>query len=290
MMISKPLSKKTVPIGAFLLFLSLSLSAYYWAVYIHPYVFSVEAYIEGKNITIFPESEGRIISSYVKEGDLVSKGQVLFTLDDALLQADQRESLLKLKALEGKVAFLKKTLDSKMKLYIEHRKDLDIGSIAKKDLTSALHNLEKAKNEYEKADSILALEKIKYEKLEQQLLQKKVIAPYDGVITKSFLQTGLFVDKKDPILNINNTNNIWTYAWVKEKDLQSLKLGMKTKVSLEAYPDLLLNGKIEFISPSTKKRKNKKLIPIKISIDTSSLNKDYLFCNGMTAKVKIKTK
>jgi len=110
------------------------------------------------------------------------------------------------------------------------------------------------------------------------------------VITKSFLQTGLFVDKKDPILNINNTNNIWTYAWVKEKDLQSLKLGMKTKVSLEAYPDLLLNGKIEFISPSTKKRKNKKLIPIKISIDTSSLNKDYLFCNGMTAKVKIKTK
>jgi len=147
-MISKPLSKKTVPIGAFLLFLSLSLSAYYWAVYIHPYVFSVEAYIEGKNITIFPESEGRIISSYVKEGDLVSKGQVLFTLDDALLQADQRESLLKLKALEGKVAFLKKTLDSKMKLYIEHRKDLDIGSIAKKDLISAQNKLKKTKNKY----------------------------------------------------------------------------------------------------------------------------------------------
>lgn len=262
----------------------------YWFYYVFPYVTALEGYIEGRQVLVCPANDGKIISSSVKEGDFVKKGQLLFQLDDRLAQSERKQVIAKLDSLKEKKSFSQKLLDDSMKHYLDTRRKKDQSIATEKELISSLRVLEERKENFEELKNSLFIEEMKLEHLNQKLYQKSIEAPFDGVITKCHYVKGSYVEKKDPVLCLFDAKKIWGYAFVSEKDIHKIKLGSFAEICLDAYPSLILSGKVEFIAPMTKQVDHKKLIPIKISIDKKALTKDAFICNGMSANFKIKVK
>lgn len=275
----------------FIIFLFITVSSTYWLIYIHPYIHSNDAYIEGNQIHVSSVKEGKIFKQYVKEGDRVEKGTLLFQLDDHFLQLEKKEALANLEMTQEHITSQKQKTENAMINYIEKRKLKDQGLVNQDELVLALNTLEKEKQINNDFHSSLNIQKIHLEKIDEKIAQRKVYAPFEGVIGKCFKHAGSFVKQGEPVFSLYDSKKMWTYAHIKEDQLKKIKLGDFVKITLKAYPDLVLDGKVLFILPTASKEN--KLIPIKISINLDDFldNQNNIFiCNGMSAEVDIKIK
>lgn len=271
------------------LFLFVSFTSLYWLIYVHPYVSTGDAYIEGHQIQISPESDGKILEGKVQEGDKVKKGQVLFKLDDDLLQSEKKHILSRVSSLRETVANFQKDLDQKMNAYLEN---IRAKGTQREKIDSNLKDLDDARTLLESSKTSLSLEVINLEHIEYKLAKRVIEAPFDGVVTKCHFHPGSFVEKNDKVLCVYDSTKLSAYAYIKEGEIKKVKVGAEVNICLKAYPDHPFKGTVDFISPSVKRIKKKKLIPIKISIDSSQLSRqstqDILLGHGMSANVKIK--
>lgn len=285
-------SKKfyTSQLFIFSAFFVASFAILYWFYYVFPYVTTLDGYIEGRQVLVCPENDGKITSSKVKEGDFVKKGQVLFKLDDRLTQSERKQVVAKLTALKEKEIFSKRLLDDSMKDYLDKRREKDLGIVAQEELITSLRTLESRKESFEEIKNSIFIQEMKLECMDQKLCQKSIAAPFDGIITKCHYSKGSYVEKKDPVYCLFDAKKFWAYAFVSESDLHKIKIGSVAEVFLEAYPKHILPGRVEFIAPTTKTLHQKKLIPLKISIDTNALFDEAFICNGMSANIRIKVK
>jgi hypothetical protein len=76
-----------------------------------------------------------------------------------------------------------------------------------------------------------------------------VPAPIDGVVTERFANVGLNVDPTTRLFTVVDLSNVWVVADVYERDLQRVREGTRATVTMTAYPDRPLEGRISFIDP-----------------------------------------
>jgi membrane fusion protein (multidrug efflux system) len=69
-------------------------------------------------------------------------------------------------------------------------------------------------------------------------------SPVDGVIDKKFVNASEYVSAGQRLLMLHDPNRIWVSANVRETDIKHLKLGSAAAVTVDAYPDNVLRGKI----------------------------------------------
>jgi membrane fusion protein (multidrug efflux system) len=86
---------------------------------------------------------------------------------------------------------------------------------------------------------------------QQQLDYTTLRAPVAGVIAKKNLQIGQVVQTGRPLLAIVPLHNIWIEANFKETQLAHMRPGQKATIDVDAFPDLVLTGTVESISPGT---------------------------------------
>lgn len=80
--------------------------------------YSYPATLKGENdAEIFPQVSGRIIHKYVNPGQRVSKGQVLFQIDDVTYQAAYEVAAANLEMAKAQVNAAQLTLESKQRLF-----------------------------------------------------------------------------------------------------------------------------------------------------------------------------
>ncbi len=152
------------------------------------------------------ETGGRIIKRYANEGDYVTRGQLLATVDMQTLEKQLDE-------LATSYSLATTIYDRQKRLW-----DQNIGS--------ELQFLE-AKTKKE------SLEKTKAT-LESQLVKKNIYAPISGVVDQEFLQEGEMSAPGVPILRILNTRKVKIVADLPENFLGSVKKNDKVSVFFPA--------------------------------------------------------
>ena len=76
-----------------------------------------------------------------------------------------------------------------------------------------------------------------------------VTAPVGGSITSLAVAPGNMInDPTQPLMTIADLSTVWVTALVPEKDVASVSKNQDAEVSLEAYPDRALHGKVLFVS------------------------------------------
>lgn len=139
--------------------------------------------------------------------------------------------------------------------------------------------------------------------VKEQLKRVVVIAPCDGIVTKRTVQEGQFVSTGQALCSIIDNQSLWVTANLKETQLKNIKIGQVVDIKLDAYPDLILRGKVEALNGATGAKfslfppdnstgnfiKVTQRFPLKISIDSLPKDKALLF-PGLSAFVKIKIK
>ncbi|MFP6747840.1 MAG: HlyD family secretion protein [Alphaproteobacteria bacterium] len=136
--------------------------------------------------------------------------------------------------------------------------------------------------------------------LERQRLDlsdRTIKAPSIGTIDRTFIEPGEYVARGQRLLLMHNSAVIWVEANVKETDIRNVKLGAVAKISVDAYPDLVVVGEVVRIgnaatnqfallpspNPSGSFTKITQRLPVKIAVPQT----DGLLRPGMMVEVEI---
>ncbi len=181
-----------------------------------------------ENILIYPEYQGVLSNVYVKQGQQVSRGQVLAKIDDGGLSSQ-------LAQLETQYALAKTTYERQQRLW-----DQQIGSEIQ---------LLQAKTNMEASESAV-------KQLQSQLGKTSIRAPFSGVIDEIITEQGSVVGPGGmALMRLVNLSDMRVKASVPENYLQSVTKGDPVKVNFPAI-DTSIDGKISgvgsFINPTNR--------------------------------------
>jgi membrane fusion protein, multidrug efflux system len=79
----------------------------------------------------------------------------------------------------------------------------------------------------------------------------RILAPADGLVGQRQVRPGQFVNVGTQVIAVVPLPNIWVIANYKETQMTNVRLGQSAKVTVDAFPDLVLNGHVEAWSPGT---------------------------------------
>jgi membrane fusion protein, heavy metal efflux system len=180
---------------------------------------------------------GRLIALKVALGDRVSRGQVVAVIDSPDLgQAlNDNEKAADSFRLTGKNL---ERQDAQNKLGVASDRDLDQ---AKSDHAQAAA-------EYTRSQARLKMLGVAPD-ARSSLRELAVTAPVAGSVTALNVAPGNMInDPTQPLMTIADLSTIWVTALVAEKDVASVSKNQDAQVTLSAYPDRVLQGKVLFVS------------------------------------------
>ncbi|GLS19326.1 multidrug resistance protein [Labrys miyagiensis] len=78
-----------------------------------------------------------------------------------------------------------------------------------------------------------------------------IVSPADGLVGQRQVRPGQFVNIGTQVIAVVPLPNIWVTANYKETQMTNVRLGQSAKVTVDAFPDLVLTGHVEAWSPGT---------------------------------------
>jgi membrane fusion protein (multidrug efflux system) len=79
----------------------------------------------------------------------------------------------------------------------------------------------------------------------------KIVAPADGLVGQRQVRPGQFVNIGTQVIAVVPMPNLWVTANYKETQLTNIRRGQTARVTVDAFPDLVLTGHVDSWSPGT---------------------------------------
>ena len=79
----------------------------------------------------------------------------------------------------------------------------------------------------------------------------QIRSPIDGMVGQRQVRPGQFVNIGTQIVAVVPLPNIWVIANYKETQMTNVRIGQTARVTVDAFPDLVLSGRVESWSPGT---------------------------------------
>ncbi|WP_346354475.1 efflux RND transporter periplasmic adaptor subunit [Azotosporobacter soli] len=219
---------------------------------------------------ISPKLDGRIGALFVEEGQWVTAGQSLATLENGEFGAQVSQAQGTLYASAADLSQARVDLSRAQSLFAQ-------GAISQQQLDAAgakVANLE----------GLVRANRGNVGYQEARLENTNVTTPHRGVILNRYLQTGDYAKAGTAIVTVADTSVMLAKATVGEGQITQLKLGDMAQVLVEALSTQPFIGKITKIVPAA--AVPTRTFTIEVSID----NADNTLLAGLTAKVLVNGK
>lgn len=216
---------------------------------------SYPATIKGKtDIDVRPLVSGFITKVHVDEGQVVSKGQVLFTLDQVQYQAAVDQAQAAVLVAETAVQTAQLTANTKRSLF-------------EKNIISEYEN-QLAQNSLAQAQAQLAQAKAGLVNAQKNLSYTVVTAPSSGVVGKIPNREGSLASPSmvTPLTTVSDTGDVYAYFSLTEKDILEMTEENKSlAAAIKAMPEVQLR-----LSDGTIYESTGKVATITGTIDSST--------------------
>ena len=118
------------------------------------------------------------------------------------------------------------------------------------------------------------------------LSRTRIVAPFDGVITKVDIKEGEISSPNTPVISMLNDGEYQIETFVSENDIGKLKINQTVKVTLDAYGrDLFFDALVISVDPAETVKDGVSTYRTKIQF----VGKDEKVKSGMTANIEIET-
>ncbi len=168
------------------------------------------------------QTSGVVAQILVKAGQQVKKGDVLVVLDDGVEKANLAVS-------EAKLASVRQTYQSYVKLFRSH-------SVSKQELDNAKASL----------DSLQA----NIDALKASLSRRQIVAPFSGTTGIVKVNVGQFVNAGGDVLRLEDRSQMKVDFAIAQNNLAKLHLGQTIVATTDAYPNQEFSGEISAIDPA----------------------------------------
>jgi multidrug efflux system membrane fusion protein len=180
---------------------------------------------------------GRLAEVLVREGDKVTKGQVLARFEEAELQSKVNERRSALDAARADARWTSRDRSDK-----ESLASRNIVSQSAADLARATA---------ENRSSMVSVAEAQLEVAVRNLNDAQVVAPFDGVVGERLATQGESLPVDGKILALLDTSHVEIAAQMPAADVVRLRVDQPATVTLEGFGDRSFNGRITRISPTT---------------------------------------
>lgn len=200
---------------------------------------------------------GIIAAIYVKEGETVSKGQLLATLDLTEINAQVQQATQSVEKSNRDVQRVKNLFEDTAATLEQYQNVQTQQNVASENLRIAKFNLQYA----------------------------QIRAAENGVITKKLMNGGELASPGAPVLEMNsNSDNDWVVRFgVSDKDWAQLQKGNEAIVNLDAYPEINFKGIITEVAQASDPVTGTYEMEVKV------LPGEKKFAAGLFAKIQINT-
>lgn len=211
------------------------------------------------------EVAGQVKSVNVELGSYVKKGDILFKIDDEYKKYDLTRA--ESQKMIAKADYEKSELD-----YQRYKKLFETKDVSEFDLENM-----RLKRDVSKANFMAA--EAGYNAAKKQFDDTAVKAPFDGFISKKFIDIGDMIGMGAPVGKIIDIELVKIKVEIAEIDVPKVKIGQIVKINLDAYPGEEFKGKVTAISPEADEVT--KTFPVEIKLRNTE---DYRIKPGMIAK------
>lgn len=284
--------------------------------------------VESDTVRISPLVAGRLTEVNAVEGMTVKKGAVIARIDTADYELQLKQADTGVRAASARLALVKKGVRSEdlasakelvnqaeiaadkfEREYQRLSRLKEAGSVTEKDLDDmmtqrdrAKSQVEQAKKQYEKAQNGAQKEEIEAAKAAYDqarsvidILKKKVAdctiyAPRDGTVLHRLAEPGEVAAPGITLAIISDLSTVKITAFVPERDLGLVKLGLQAAVRVDSFPDKALTAKVSRIAdvaeftPKTIQTKEERVKTV-YRIELTADNKEGIFKPGMPVDV-----
>jgi HlyD family secretion protein len=230
---------------------------------------------------------GKVIEITHRDGDYVHRGDVLARVEPDLNQAqslaDTKNSVA---SAEIRLRDAKKKFDDNNALFTQ-------GLLAPSQHRDVETEYLSARQDYDKArEKYVLVEKsgIPIGQSAANFKGSNVVAPMDGVVLTKQVEIGESITSGVSSFNagtvlftVADTSRMIVKAGVNEVDIGKIRVSMPVKVTLDAYPKVAFQGRIDRIAPAVRIDDKVRVFDVEIRLDAQGRE----LRSGMTANIEV---
>ena len=234
----------------------------------HPAIYESVGTVSAKTVsTISSKVMGSVTNVFVREGDIVKKGDRLATIDDRQAAAMFHQA----KAALGAARRAESSADAGAELatatYTRYQNLM-------KDESASPQEYDEIKSRYQQAQAGLAAAKERVKEAEAALALAAVkmkdaliLAPYDGIIRKKMVDVGDLAAPDKAMFSMENKNAYVADLVLPEQYIHTVDLNQKITVTVSALGNKTFAGSVQDIFPAADTKSRSFLIKIELPID-----------------------
>lgn len=265
------------------------------------YVTTDEGSVDGEQVNLGSRILGRIDTIEVEEGARVAAGDVLATLDDTDLRAQEAQSQASLAYARQNLELARVNLNTSREDYNRMRNLYENDAATKEMYDHAGSGLEATQAQYNLAQAQVDTATAQMGVIEAQLLNMRIHAPISGTVDTINLSAGDVVQPSQSIMTINNLDDLWIAANIEETDIARVQVGAPVIVTVDAFGKREFPGTVEMVYPGIvapafqigEFTKTTQRIPVRIRFDKLEWGLDdaggVRLIPGMSVEVKVRT-
>jgi membrane fusion protein (multidrug efflux system) len=190
-----------------------------------------------------------------RPGDRVKSGEILITLDDRELNAQQREAMASLASAEA-------DLTTRKSEYERVKKLRDSGTIS-------VDELSRVEGAYRVTEALMRRAKETISRIEVQISYTKIASNTDGLVSERFAEPGDLATPGKPLLAVYDPNDLELQVNVPESLAAGLAVGQKLDIRIDAN-NLAIAAQIREVVPQAQQASRSVLV--KLALPQASSN------------------
>jgi membrane fusion protein (multidrug efflux system) len=234
-----------------IIFIALIAGGWFWYIFVNGSIMIDDAYIDRDKVSISPKMLGKIAKIYVQEGDRVTNGQILVELDKTTLLAEENQALASYAVAENNITLARVNLERAQEDFGRADTQFKSSVITVEQYSHARKTLEAAKAAYSVARSQADMSKAQVDLMNANLSDTLIRSPFMGIVAKKWLMEGDVASPGEAILTVNDMEDIWVTANIEEVNLSSFHVGKEVTIHVDSYPGKLFRGKVREIGTDT---------------------------------------
>lgn len=248
-----------------------------------------------EKVLLSTEVIGNVKAIYVKEGDSVTRGQLVLQVDDETFVSavEQSQAAVRMQKIAIERAQLR--LDNS-RLQWQRNKILFDKKIINQDFYDTIVlELAAAELELKSGGEALIQSQAQLAQAENNLTKTRVYSPIEGVVTSLNIKVGetaiagTMNYAGSSLMTIANPASLHTEVNVDEADIANVALGQRAEIVAIAHPDQPIAGVVDFIAETAKVAAGRNGLSFAIKIRFDDITNIKLW-PGMSARAEIFTR